>query len=221
MDFHTETNPGGGREPGERSPADSGPGTEFTLSDPVDSFVTAARNVLLNPRSFFQGIERRGNFVAPLVFALICSAIGGILSGIIGFFVTLLREGIGAAFLTLTGSIFLTPIFAAIGLFVGAGIWHVLVMLLVRPSNAGFEATFRVAAYSSVIQLITWLAAIPIVGSIVALLAGIYGLYIAYFGIQEVHFTTRQRAAAVVAIPVLVAIILAVAFGVILASLLS
>lgn len=221
MDFHTETNPGGGREPDEESSAGSGPGTEFTLSDPVDSFVSAVRNVLLNPRNFFQGIDRQGNFVEPLVFALICSAIGGILSGIIGFLVTLVGEGIGAAFLALIGSIFLTPIFAAIGLFVGAGIWHVLVMLLVRPSNAGFEATFRVAAYISVIQLITWIAAIPIVGSIIALLAVIYGLYIAYFGIQEVHSTTRQRAAAVVAIPALVVIVLAIVFWIILAASLS
>ena len=64
----------------------------------------------------------------------------------------------------------------------------------------------------SVIQLLTW---IPIVN----IIAGIYGLYLAYFGIREVHATTNQRAAAVVAIPVLVVILLAILFGAALAAL--
>ena len=43
----------------------------------------------------------------------------------------------------------------------------------------------------------------------------------AYCGIREVHATTRQRAAAVVAIPVLVLIVLAILFGAVLAALFS
>ena len=106
-------------------------------------------------------------------------------------------------------------------MFIGAGIWHLLVMLLVRPNNAGFEATFRVAAYLSAIQLITWVAAIPILGWIIALITLIYGLYVAYFGTREVHSASNQRAAAVVAIPVLAAIIFSFVFAVLLAALFS
>lgn len=95
-----------------------------------------------------------------------------------------------------------------------SGVYHLLVLALVRPSNAGFEATFRVVCYVSAIQLLTW---IPILN----IIAGIYGLYVAYFGIREVHATTRQRAAAVVAIPVLVLIVLAILFGAVLAALFS
>lgn len=232
MDFNTGGS--GGQNPNEpsrplfggeptgppRGPTGGGPsggtGGEFTLSDPVGSFVRTVRNVLLSPTSFFRGIARRGDFVGPLVFALICALISGVLSGILGFLFALIGGDIGTAILTLILGIVLTPIYAVVALFVIAGIYHLLVLLLAGSGNAGFEATFRVVAYSFAIQLVTWVAAIPIIGTIIALIAAIYGLYVSAFGIRELHSTTMQRAAAVVAIPVLVAIVLGVLFSAVL-----
>ena len=94
-----------------------------------------------------------------------------------------------------------------------------LVMLLVKPTNAGFEATFRVVAYSGAIQLVTWVSAIPILGALIVLVAAIYSLYISASGIRELHSTTQQRAAAVVAIPILVAIMLSFVFAFVIAVL--
>jgi hypothetical protein len=106
-------------------------------------------------------------------------------------------------------SIILAPIFAAIGLFIGAGILHLLVMLIVGSRNAGFEGTFRVVAYSSVTSLVSWL---PFIGWI----ASLYGIYLAIVGIREVHTTTTGKAALVVLIPaavVLVLILILIAAG--------
>jgi hypothetical protein len=185
-----------------------GTGGEFNLSDPVGSFVSNARKVLLNPVGFFRSIARRGDFVGPLVFAVICALISGLLSGLLGFLLALIGGDIGTALVGLLSGIFLTPIVTVIGLFIGAGVYHLLVVLLIKPSNAGFEATFRVAAYVSVVQLVTWLAAIPILGLLVALVAGVYSIYLSVVGIREVHASTTGRAAAVVLIPTAVLVLL-------------
>jgi hypothetical protein len=196
----------GGPPPGgpPRGPAASS-GGEFNLQDPVGSFVRTVQGVLLSPVAFFRGIPKQGNFVSPLVFALICAVISGILGGIVNFLIGLAfssgNQGITGAFLSLIGNIILTPIVVVVGLFIGAGIYHLLVLLLAKPSNAGFEATFRVVAYASAIQLVSW---IPIVG----IIAGLYGIVLSVFGIREVHNTTTGRAVAVVLIPIAVVFLL-------------
>ena len=205
-----------------RSPSGPTPGSsgdEFNLSDPVGSFVRTTVGVLTRPKEFFRGMARRGDFINPAVYALICGFISAVLGGLVGLVFDSVFSGLGGGEVAVGGSIatylvavILAPIYTALGLLFTAGVYHLLVLLLVRPSNGGFEATFRVVCYVSAIQLLTW---IPIV-NIIAL---IYGLYLAYFGIQEVHATTNQRAAAVVAIPVLVAILLAILFGAALAAL--
>jgi hypothetical protein len=205
----------GGPAPG---PAGS-PGGEFNLQDPVNSFITTVRTLVLDPVGFFRGIPRQGNFVNPLVFAVICAVINGVLGGIIGFLASVAftprSQGVGAAFTSLIGNIILTPIYAVVALLIGAAIWHLLVMLFVRPSNAGFEATFRVASYIQVYQLISW---IPLIGWIVG---PIYGIVLSIFGIREVHATTTGKAALVVLVPVAVILILILLLGAALVALLA
>ena len=193
-------------------------GSEFNISDPVGSFVRTTVGVLTKPKDFFRGMARQGDFLNPAVYALICGFISAVLGALVGlvfgsvFSAATGTEAATGGIVSVVIGVILAPIFTAIGLLVTAGIYHLLVLLLVRPSNGGFEATFRVVCYASAIQLLTW---IPIVN----IIAAIYGLYVAYFGIREVHATTNQRAAAVVAIPVLIAILLAILFGAALAAL--
>jgi hypothetical protein len=191
-----------------RGPAGS-PGGEFNLQDPINSFIGTVRALVLNPVGFFRGIARQGDFVNPLVFTIICAAINGILGGIVTFLIALpsRNAGIGGGLGGLIGNIILTPIGAVIGLLIGAGIYHLLVLLLVRPANAGFEATFRVVSYVAVTQLISW---IPIIGTIVAV---VYGIVLSILGIREVHTTTTGRAALVVLIPVAVVLLLIIVLG--------
>jgi hypothetical protein len=81
------------------------------------------------------------------------------------------------------------------------------VLLLVRPHNAGFEATFRVVSYVSVTQLVS---RVPVIGAIIAFA---YGVVLSILGIREVHATTTGRAALVVLIPVAVTLFLILLLG--------
>jgi hypothetical protein len=205
MDFNTGT--GGTEGPGGSSSGPSSPpprtsgvaaGGEFNYTDPVQSFVSTVRRVVLQPVDFFRGILRRGDFINPLIFAIICYEVSAILGGLIAL--ALGAQGFGG-FLT---SIILTPIGAVIGLFIFAGIFHLLVMLIVGSRNGGFEATFRVGAYVGVTQLVAWLSAIPILGILVGIVVFFYSLFLGVVGIREMHSTTTGKAALVVLIPVVV-----------------
>ena len=202
MDFNTGTGgtegPGGSsRQPSQPPPRTSGgaAAAEFRYTDPVQSFINTVQGVVLQPVNFFSGILRQGDFINPLIFAIICYEVAAILGGIIA--VAFGNQGFGG----FIGDIILAPIFAAIGLFIGAGILHLLVMLIVGSRNSGFEATFRVGAYAAVTSLVSW---IPFIGWIL----GLYGIYLAIVGIREVHTTTTGKAALVVLIPVAVVILL-------------
>jgi len=204
MDFDT-----GGSGTGGTGGSPSGPGgpppprtsggaaAEFRYTDPVQSFISTVQAVVLRPVDFFRGILRQGDFINPLIFAIICYEVSAILGGVIALASG--NQGFGA----FIGSIIIAPIGAAIVLFIGAGITHLLVMLIVGSRNAGFEATFRVAAYSSVMNLVSW---IPFIGWILSL----YAVYLAIVGIREVHTTTTGKAALVVLIPVVVVILLVI-----------
>ena len=202
MDFNTGSGstegPGGSsRGPSTPPPRTSGvaQGGEFNYTDPVQSFTSTVQRVALQPADFYRGILRQGDFINPLIFAIICYEVSAILGGIIA--VTFGNQGFGG----FIASIILAPIGTAIALFIGAGILHLLVMLIVGSRNGGFEATFRVGAYSSVVNLVSW---IPFIGWI----ASLYGVYLAIVGIREVHSTTTGKAALVVLIPAAVVLLL-------------
>jgi hypothetical protein len=185
-------------------------GGDYNLSNPVESFADVVRRVVLQPVGFFAGLPRRGSLLNPLVFALICTEIAAILGGLLslagagGAFVTEYgfevpeNEGVGE----FIGSVVFAPIGSAIGVFVVAGIAHLLVRLVVGATNAGCGATFRVAAYTSVTSLVSW---IPFIGGLLAL----YGIYLAMVGIREMHNTTTGKALLVVLLPVIVIVVLA------------
>jgi hypothetical protein len=165
------------------------------------------RRVVARPAEFFSSIPRRGNYWPPLIFALICAEVSTILGGIIRLAwqpenVGGVRfQGVAYGFGSFVADVILTPIGAAIGLFVFAAIAHLLVMLFVGNANSGYEATFRVVCYVSVTSLVNW---IPLIGGLLAL----YGLYLAVVGIREMHVTTTGRAALVVLLPIAVIFLL-------------
>ena len=185
-------------------------GADYDLSNPVESFADVVRRVVLQPVGFFAGLPRRGSLLNPLIFALICTEVSAILGGILRL------AGVGEGFVAgygfqvpenqdigeFIGSVILAPIGGAIGVFIVAGIAHLLVRLVVGANNAGFLATFRVAAYTSVTSLVSW---IPFVGGLLAL----YGVYLSVVGIREMHNTTTGKALVVVLLPVIVIVVLA------------
>jgi hypothetical protein len=210
MDFNTGTGGQGGssQQPGGTPPPRTSgvaAGAEFNYQDPIQSFTSTVQRVVLQTADFYRGILRRGDFLNPLIFAIICYEVSAILGGLIA--VAFGNRGFGG----FIGNIILAPIGTAIGLFIGAGILHLLVMVIVGSRNSGYEATFRVGAYAAVTSLVSW---IPFIGWI----ASLYGIYLAIVGIREVHTTTTGKAALVVLIPVAILLfiflVLAIVVGV-------
>jgi hypothetical protein len=204
MDFNTGTGgTGSSGEPppqGSGGPSRSAAAVEFNYGDPVQSFIATVQAVVLRPVEFFRGILRQGDLINPLIFAIICYEVAAILGGLL----RLVGIGANQGFGSFIASIILAPIFAAIGLFIFSGILHLLVMLIVGSRNSGFEATFRVVAYSAVTSLVSW---IPFIGWILSL----YGIYLGIVGIREMHNTTTGKAALVVLIPAAIIILLVLA----------
>ena len=191
------------------------PGGDYDLSNPVGSFTDVVRRVVTSPTEFFAAIPRRGNLLAPLVFALICLEISTILGGLLRLALGseaaggVRFEGAGRyGFGEFVANVILAPIGGAIGLFILAAIVHLFVMLFVGDANSGYSSTFRVISYVSVTNLVNW---IPIVGGLLAL----YGLYLAVVGIREMHSTTTGRAALVVLLPIGVLLVLVLVFVVV------
>jgi hypothetical protein len=215
MDFNTGTGGSGGSPSGPSSPPPRTSGVaasgEFTYQDPVQSFISTVQRVVLQPVDFYRGMLRRGDFINPLIFAIICYEVSAILGGIIAL--AFGARGFGGFIST----IILGPIIAAVVLFIWAGLIYLLVMLIVGSRNGGYEATFRVFAYAAVTQLVSWLSAIPILGILISIAVAIFGVFLSVVGIREVHTTTTGKAALVVLIPVgvlaLLGIVLALIVG--------
>ena len=184
-------------------------GGDYNLSDPVNSFVDVVRRVVFEPASFFAGLPRQGNFLNPLVFALICIEISVILVGLLTFIdvpggITWLFGARGnQGFLAFLGGLVIAPLAGALGIFLTALVTHLLVVLVVGSGHSGFGATFRIVAYSSVTSLGGW---IPLIGR----LASLYRLYLATVGIREMHATTTGRALLVVLLPAILILALVV-----------
>jgi hypothetical protein len=87
------------------------------------------------PAEFFSRIPRRGNYWPPLIFALICAEVSTILGGVLKLAWhpatagEVRFQGVAYGFGNLIADVILTPIGAAIGLFIFAAIAHLLVML--------------------------------------------------------------------------------------------
>jgi hypothetical protein len=211
MDFNTEKNRGSSPEPNEGSRDASRDSVEFDFRDPVNSFAETVRTIALDPIGFFRGLSRSGDYVNPLVFSLICFEVFAIVGGLVGFIGALIspERGFLGAVVSFVLLVLLMPLIAAIVVFASAAVYHLVVYLLVKPSNSGFEATFRVLAYVSIVVIplaaVTLVAWIPVAGFILNTIASIaataYALYLAVIGVREVHETTTGRAVLVMVIP--------------------
>ena len=172
-----------------------------------NAFVETLVMVLTKPAAAFSAMKIEGGLVEPLIYALI----GGWLGGVVAFLFSLGFKSVGLfgsrnnAFGMLTGMgigsiafIILLPVMIVIGLFIGAAIVH-LCLMIVGGANKTFEATFRVLAFS---QGSTGpLQMIPVCGG---LIAGVWGLVVTCIGLARAHETGTERAVFAVFLPVLV-----------------
>ncbi|MEM7481194.1 MAG: YIP1 family protein [Acidobacteriota bacterium] len=173
------------------------------LIDSVKLFVTS-------PREAYARAQEKGDFVSPLLYAVIIGTVAGIVGQIWG----LLFQGswmamMPAEYQDMMGpmmagggaSIILTivfmPFYIAAFMFVWAGIVHLILMLLKAvDANVGFEGTFRGVAYSQTASLAQ---IVPLVGGLIAM---VWTIFLSIIGIARMHKTTEGKAAAGVLIPI-------------------
>jgi len=164
--------------------------------------------VLFSPTVFFRKMPVSGGLIDPLLYGLIVGMIGltflyfwdALLQNTMQDFITpemrsaagqSIFQGIGMA---LTAS--LMPLFLILWLFIVSGMVHLL-LLFVRGAQAGFEATFRVAAYSTSPLLFL---IIPYCGMLITM---VWVITLALIGLKEAHEISGGKSAFAVFFPFL------------------
>ena len=174
--------------------------------------------VLFSPGSFFSSMPINAGTKGPLGFGVLTGTLGMLFTVFYQVALAMVGFGFGDEFGmsgmnglplswmlgAMVGVVILTPLMAVIGLYIGAAIVHFLLMI-VRGSGGGFEATFRVLAYGSCCQLLN---IIPILGGFIS---GLWGLVITIVGLSRVHNVGAFRVIlGLIVVPVGLIIILAV-----------
>jgi hypothetical protein len=150
--------------------------------------------VLFSPGDLFAHLSYREGIKEPLAFALLFGSLGTLfalfwqillISGPILPFDLGLADEFGFVVLFMAMAVFV-PLFVTLAVFVSSGVLHLL-LLLVRGGQNGFEATFRVMAYSQATQV---LGLIPFIGG---LAGSLWLLVIQMIGVREMHETSYVK----------------------------
>jgi len=159
----------------------------------LPALVETWKRASLDPKAFYARLRTTGIGDAFL-YGLILSTLGTALAAIWSL---VLSGFTGEDPVVGLGQLVASPIFAAIGLFVGAGLVHLGCMVF-GCANRGFDATFRAVAYAQGPQI---LAIFPFLGG---LAAAVWTTVLTVHGIQAMQRTTTGKAIAAVVVPGLV-----------------
>ncbi len=172
-------------------------------------FIDDSKKVLMSPKEYFQSMEKTGGYVEPIIKVVIY----GLASGMIALILSLLHLGamgglVGRA--AGIGSLFMAPIIAVIGLFIGGLI--LLIISMICKGNTDFEANVRVIASIQVISPISALAGIfsgfnLYLGAVVSIAVSIYGLWLLYNAVIHALSGDKLRIRIVAGILALLSII--------------
>lgn len=151
-------------------------GPEYNLGRPIGSFIEIVIGILKDPNGFFSRLNPLGPYREPTLFTL-----GSYVTATIGISISV-GSPVGLALLPML--IFSWLIFI--------GLVH-LVAVKVLGGQAGYRASYRVAAYCNFTYLIAY---IPYFG----LGAQIFGLYLMAQGLAAVHKFSLAKALTAVGI---------------------
>jgi hypothetical protein len=170
---------------------------------------------LFLPKRFFSSMPTSGGYGRPIIFAIILGTIGISMTLIwtIVFNQQLIHPRLYGSFLLILAQeviLVTAPLWIILWLYCGAIIIHLLLMLF-GGAQRGFEATFRVIAYSMGTQIFS-LA--PFFG---LLIAWIYSMFLLILGLSKAHQTDTWR----VIVAVLVIFPVGVAFVAILLGIMT
>src|SRR5205823_3061163 len=122
----------------------------------LNAFIETLQMVLSRPAEAFTAMKTEGGLGGPLLYALIGGCAGAIVSFLfsLGLHSMGLFANRGNSFAALTGMgigsvafIIFVPVLIIIGLFIGAAVIH-LCLMIVGGARKSFETTFRVLAFS-------------------------------------------------------------------------
>jgi hypothetical protein len=178
----------------------------------VGALVETTRQVLGQPRRFFREMPTTGGIGAPLLYAVAIGWIGVVAAGL---YSTLFQSIVGSSLASfgdrpelaemigfaqswagLLIQIVFAPVGIVIGVFVAAGVLHVMLLVL-GGAQRNFEATFRVVSYS---QAPSVAMLVPFCGSFIA---WIWYLVLYVIGLAEAQGVGHGKAAAAVLLPLL------------------
>ena len=184
------------------------------------AFFDTVSVLLMKPSEAFVMMKREGGLTDPLLFALIGTSAGTIVStlfqiglqsilGIGGSNNIVAMFGMGVV----VGFLILTPLFMAAGMFLGSAILHLCLMLL-GGANKPFETTFRVVCFSCGSAYL--FSIIPFCGGYIT---PIYNIVLECIGISRVHEITMGKAVLAVLLPLIVCCgIIAVVMGIVVSG---
>jgi hypothetical protein len=167
--------------------------------------------VLFHPRDLFDTMDFQSGLREPFAFGLLTGALGTMVSLFWQFLVmsgsiTSMTRGyldqFGVA-LVFTGALVTSLLLVIVMLFATSLIFHGC-LLLVRGGKKGFEATFRVVAYSQATQM---LAFIPFLGGLAGL---VWQLMVQMIGLKEIHGVSYGRIILAFSIPLVLLLLILV-----------
>ncbi|MFP3912153.1 MAG: YIP1 family protein [Desulfobacteraceae bacterium] len=172
--------------------------------------VNTLSQVLFSPGQFFKALAPKGKLGESMAFGLLMGAIGNMLAlfwpvilmsgGLSPFQQPLLEQmTMGMVFLIM---MVVVPFCVLVAMFVYSAILHFF-LFLVRGGRHGFEATFRVIAYSQAAQI--W-SLIPMAGGWIG---GVWQVIVQVIGLREIHHTSYFRVIMAFILPVVVLFVLA------------
>jgi len=170
----------------------------------LNALYLTIKDVLLAPGTFFGRMPSRVGLVQPLFFAIVLGVLATFLhwmytlagSSLQVFVAEDVAEVMRAPIYTFFSFLF-SPVLVAVGIFFQAGLTHLMLMLL-GGNRLGFEATFRVAAYSEATSVLLML---PGCGAFLAL---VWSLVVMVVGLYRIHDIEPWKAVLAVILPTVI-----------------
>jgi hypothetical protein len=200
----------GRRAPSARSLAGGIPWDQRDRIGLFSARVETTRQVLAEPGAFFRAMPVAGGLGSPLLYAVLIGWVGLVAAA---FYQAIFRSVMGSSWgafgdrpevaavlgwvegwAGFVAQVVFGGVFVVIGVFVAAGIIH-LMLLLLGGARRDFEATFRVVSFA---QATSILALIPFCGQLVG---GIWSLVLYVLGLAQAHQIGHGKAAAAVLLP--------------------